>query len=149
MPIGVFAFWTDERGRIMATRLTIAPSERAILWRQGRFAGILEPGVRWIVQPFACIAVQLYDLRVPEFEHPRVDELLTQARATMERHFHIVELGEREMGVVYKNGVLAGVLAPGKRQLYWKGPTEIRVQKVPARRTSGTASEEAQSLVFL
>jgi hypothetical protein len=149
MPIGVFAFWTDERGRIMATRLTIAQSERAILWRQGRFAGILEPGVRWVVQPFACIAVQLYDLRVPEFEHPRVDELLTQARATMERHFHIVELGEREMGVVYKNGVLAGVLAPGKRQLYWKGPTEIRVQKVPARRTSGTASEEAQSLVFL
>jgi hypothetical protein len=149
MPIGVFAFWTDERGRIMATRLTIAQSERAILWRQGRFAGILEPGVRWIVQPFACIAVQLYDLRVPEFEHPRVDELLTQARATMERHFHIVELGEREMGVVYKNGGLAGVLAPGKRQLYWKGPTEIRVQKVPARRTSGTASEEAQSLVFL
>lgn len=133
----------------MATRLTIAQSERAILWRQGRFAGILEPGVHWVVQPFASIAVQLYDLRVPEFDHPRVDELLTQARATMERHFHIVELGEREMGVVYKNGVLAGGLAPGKRQLYWKGPTEIRVQKVPARRTSGTASEEAQSLVFL
>jgi hypothetical protein len=133
----------------MATRLTIAQSERALLWRQGRFAGILEPGVRWVVQPFASIAVQLYDLRVPEFDHPRVDELLTQARATMERHFHIVELGAREMGVVYKNGVLAGVLAPGKRQLYWKGPTEIRVQKVPARRTSGPASGEAQSLVFL
>ena len=111
--------------------------------------GILEPGVRWVVQPFASVAVQLYDTRVPEFEHPRVDELLTQARATMERHFHIVELGEREMGVVYKNGTLAGVLAPGKRQLYWKGPTEIRVQKVRARQASGPASEEAQSLVFL
>jgi hypothetical protein len=133
----------------MATRLTIAQSERALLWRQGRFVGILEPGVRWVVQPFASIAVQLYDLRVPEFEHPRVDEMLTQARATMERHFHIVELGEREMGVVYKNGMLAGVLAPGKRQLYWKGPTEIRVQKVRARRASGPASAEAQSLAFL
>jgi hypothetical protein len=133
----------------MATRLTIAQSERALLWRQGRFVGILEPGVRWVVQPFASIAVQLYDLRVPEFEHPRMDELLTQARATMERHFHIVELGEREMGVVYKNGTLAGALAPGKRQLYWKGPTEIRVQKVRARRASGPASEEAQSLAFL
>lgn len=133
----------------MATRLTIAQSERALLWRQGRFMGILEPGVRWVVQPFASIAVQLYDTRVPEFEHPRVDEMLMQARATMERHFHIVELGEREMGVVYKNGTLAGVLAPGKRQLYWKGPTEIRVQKVRARRASGPACEEAQSLVFL
>ena len=133
----------------MATRLTIAQSERGLLWRRGRFAGILEPGVRWVVQPFAYIAVQLYDLRVPEFEHPRLDELLAQARTTMERHFQIVELGESEVGVVYKNGTLAGVLAPGRRQLYWKGPTDVRVQKVRARRSSGPAFEAAQSLVFL
>lgn len=133
----------------MATRLTIAQSERALLWKQGRFAGILEPGVRWVVQPFASIAVQLYDMRVPEFEHPRLDELLQHSRTTLERHFHIVELGEEEMGVVYKDGALAGVLAPGQRQLYWKGPTEIRVQKVRARKTSGPAPEEGQSLVFL
>jgi hypothetical protein len=134
----------------MTTRLTIAQSERALLWRRGRFAGILEPGVSWVVQPFASIAVHLYDSRVPEFEHPRVDELLAQARATMERHFQIVELGEQEMGVVYKNGALAGVLAPGQRQLYWKGPTEVRVEKVRARRTSsGPAPEQTQSLVFL
>ena len=135
----------------MATRLHIAQSERGLLWKQGRFVDVLEPGVRWVVQPFACIAVQLYDLSVPEFEHPRLDELLTQARATMERHFQIVELGEREMGVVYKNGTLAGVLAPGRRQLYWKtGPTEVRVQKVRARRAaSDPGSEEAQSLAFL
>ena len=132
----------------MTTRLHIAQSERALLWRRGRFAGILEPGVSWVGQPFAHIAVQLYDLRVPEFEHPRLDELLAQARATMERHFQIVELGEQEMGVVYKNGALAGVLAPGKRQLYWKG-TDVRVQKVRARRSSGPAPDEAQSLVFL
>ena len=132
----------------MTTRLTIAQSERALLWRQGRFAGILEPGVRWIVQPFACIAVQLYDLRVPEFEHPRLDELLAQARTTMERHFHIVELADQEMGVVYKDGALAGVLAPGKRQLYWKGATAIRVQRVRARRSaSGARESETQSFV--
>jgi hypothetical protein len=112
--------------------------------------GILEPGVRWVLQPFAHVAVQLYDLSVPEFEHPRVDELLAQARATMERHFQIVELGEQEMGVVYKNGTLAGTLAPGKRQLYWKGPTAVRVEKVRARRSSsGPAHEQPQSLVFL
>lgn len=134
----------------MTTRLTIAQSERALLWRQGRFVGILEPGVRWVLQPFARIAVHLYDSRVPEFEHPRVDELLAQARATMERHFQIVELSEQEMGVVYKDGTLAGVLAPGKRQLYWKGPIEVRVEKVRARRTSsGPALEETQSWVFL
>ena len=134
----------------MTTRLTIAQSERALLWRQGRFVGILEPGVRWIVQPFARIAVQMYDLREPEFEHPRIEELLAHARATMERHFQIVELAAEELGVVYKDGVLAGVLAPGKRQLYWKGSTEVRVEKVRARRpASGAPDETAQSLTFL
>lgn len=134
----------------MTTRLTIAQSERALLWRAGRFAGILEPGVRWVLQPFACIAVQLYDTSVPEFEHPRLDELLAQSRATMERHFHIVELDAQEMGVVYKDGALAGVLAPGKRQLYWKGATDVRVEKVRARRSAAGAQDSAtQSLVFL
>jgi hypothetical protein len=134
----------------MTTRLTIAQSERALLWRQGRFVGILEPGVRWILQPFERIAVQLYDLRVPEFEHPRLDELLQQARATMERHFQIVELDEHEMGVVYKDGALAGMLGPGKRQLYWKGATDVRVEKVRARRSASGASDAgAQSVVFL
>lgn len=112
------------------TRLIIAQYERALVWKSKRFAGILEPGVRWIVTPFANVAVQLYDITVPEFEHPRVDLLLKEARAEMERYFDIVELTEQEVGVVYKNGKLSGVLPPGKRQLYWKGPVEVSVTKI-------------------
>jgi regulator of protease activity HflC (stomatin/prohibitin superfamily) len=40
-----------------------------------------------------------------------------------------VETSDREVGVIYKNGKLAGVLAPGKRQLYWRGPIDVRVIK--------------------
>jgi regulator of protease activity HflC (stomatin/prohibitin superfamily) len=40
----------------------------------------------------------------------------------------IVELGDREVGLVYKNGRLTSVLAPGKRQLYWRGPVDVRVE---------------------
>jgi len=67
---------------------------------------------------------------VPEFEHERVGFLVKQARATMEKYFHIVELTQCEAGLVYKNGELAGVLAPGALQLYWKGPVEVRVEKI-------------------
>src|SRR6185437_10863801 len=28
-----------------------------------------------------------------------------------------------------KDGKVAGVLAPGKRQLYWRGPVEVRVER--------------------
>jgi hypothetical protein len=41
----------------------------------------------------------------------------------------IVQLGDREVGVVFKNGRLAGVLAPGKLQLYWRGHIEVRVER--------------------
>jgi regulator of protease activity HflC (stomatin/prohibitin superfamily) len=42
-------------------------------------------------------------------------------------YVQIVELGDREVGLVYKNERLVGVLAPGTRQLYWKGPVSVRV----------------------
>ena len=42
----------------------------------------------------------------------------------LEPYVQIVELGDREVGLVYKNERLAGVLAPGTRQLYWRGSVE-------------------------
>ena len=111
-------------------RITIARHERGLVFRNRSFETILEPGVHWLTGPFARIDVQVYDLTVPEFEHPRVDFLVKEARATMEKYFDIVELTDSEAGLVYKNGKLAGVLAPGKRQLYWKGPIDVKVEKI-------------------
>lgn len=110
-------------------RITIAQHERGLLFRNRSFAAVLEPGVHRIFDPLKRIEVQVYDLTVPEFEHPRVDFLVKEARAAIARHFTIAELSDREVGVVYKDGKLAGVLPPGKRQLYWRGPVEVRVER--------------------
>ena len=104
-------------------RVTVAQHERALVWKNKTFAGVLEPGKHWLIEPMSDIQAQLYDLTVPEFEHARVDFLVKEARAAMEKHFDIIELTESEAGLVYKNGKLTGVLSPGKRQLYWKGPS--------------------------
>ncbi|MEA2080690.1 MAG: slipin family protein [Pseudomonadota bacterium] len=42
-------------------------------------------------------------------------------------HFQVIELNEYEVGLVNKNGKLKGVLAPATRQLYWKGPIDVKV----------------------
>jgi regulator of protease activity HflC (stomatin/prohibitin superfamily) len=110
-------------------RVIIAQHERGLLFRNRTFQAVLEPGVHQIFNPLNRIEVQVYDLTVTEFEHPRVDFLVTEARATIEKYFTIVELGDHEAGVVYKNGRAAGLLPPGKRQLYWRGPVEVRVDK--------------------
>jgi regulator of protease activity HflC (stomatin/prohibitin superfamily) len=110
-------------------RIAIAQHERGLVFRNRSFKTVLEPGVYRIFDPADRTQVQVCDLTVPEFEHARVDFLVKEARATMEKYFTIVELCDREVGLVFKNGKISGVLAPGKRQLYWRGPIEVRVEK--------------------
>jgi len=108
-------------------RITIAQHERGLLFRNRSFEAVMEPGVHWMFDPLKRTEIKLYDVTVAEFEHPRVDVLITEARALIERHLMIVELGDREVGLVYKNDRLQSVLPPGKRQLYWRGPITVRV----------------------
>jgi hypothetical protein len=128
-------------------RVTIAQHERGLKFRNRSFKTVLEPGVYRIFDPLSRTEVQVYDLTVPEFDHPRVDFLIKEARATMERYFTIVELGDREVGVVYKNGRVAGLVAPGKRQLYWRGPIEVSVQKCDIAKEFELPKELAKVLV--
>lgn len=108
-------------------RWTVAQHERALVFRDGSLKRVFTPGVYWLFDPFGRTVVQTYDVALSEFDHPRLDVLVKAARGILEPHLTIVELGDREVGLVYKNGRLVSVLAPGKRQAYWKEPVEVRV----------------------
>lgn len=114
----------------MIRRLTVAQHERVLVFRDRRFETILEPGVHWLFDPLRRLELQVYDLTVAEFEHPRAEFLLQDSRAVMERYFVIVETGDTEVGVVSKQGRVTGLLGPGRRQLYWKGPIDVAVEKI-------------------
>jgi hypothetical protein len=115
-------------------RISIAQNERGLKLRSGSFEAVLEPGVYRVFDPFEQIEVQLYDVAVPEFKHPLADAFVKEAREKIEKYFMIVQLGDREVGVVFKNGRLVGVLAPGKLQLYWRGHVEVRVERLDITR---------------
>lgn len=110
-------------------RIVIAQHQRGLKWRNGRFETVLEPGVTWVFDPYKRVQIELFDLTVAEFEHPKAGFLLAENRDAVERHFDVVEIGIQEVGVVFKDGQVAGVLAPGTRQVYWRGPTVVRVEK--------------------
>ncbi len=112
------------------TRKVIAQHERGLVFVNGMFTQILRPGVRWVIAPFKRVAVEVNDLTVPEFEHCIVDFLIDDEHELCKQHFQIVDLGDYEVAFVYKNGKMHTVLAPGTRQLYWKGPVEIAVETV-------------------
>src|SRR6185437_10977336 len=91
-------------------QITIAQHERGLQFRDRSFNAVLEPGVHWIFDPLRRTAIEVHDLTVPEFEHPRVDFLLEAGGESISAHFQVVELTDREVGVVYKNGKIAGIL---------------------------------------
>jgi regulator of protease activity HflC (stomatin/prohibitin superfamily) len=100
--------------------------ERALVYRERNLERVLAPGKYWLVG--RGLEVQMHDVSQPELALPRADVLINEARALLEPAVQIVELGEREVGLVYKNGRLSGVLAPATRQLYWRGPVPVRVE---------------------
>ena len=111
-------------------RLVIAPYERALYLKDRKLVRVLEPGVYWLVDVFGRVEVVVYDIARPELAYDRIDTLVKEQRELCERYFTVVELGDRQVGVVYKDGKVAGVLPTGTRQLYWKGLVDVRVEVI-------------------
>ena len=109
-------------------RIVIAQHERGVYLKDRSIVKILEPGIYHVVDLFGRVGVEVHNLTVPEFDHPYVDVLVKENRALVDMYFQMVELGEYQVGLVYKNGKLHGVLKPGTRQLYWQGPIEVKVE---------------------
>jgi regulator of protease activity HflC (stomatin/prohibitin superfamily) len=107
-------------------RVKVAQYERALVYRDRNLERVLAPG-KYRVRRWGC-TVEMFDVGKPELTLPRADVLVAEARELLEPLVQIVELGDREVGLVYKNDRLTGVLAPGTRQLYWRGPVEVRVE---------------------
>jgi regulator of protease activity HflC (stomatin/prohibitin superfamily) len=114
----------------MLKRLVIAQHERALLLEDRDVIAVLEPGVHWLADPLGRKDVLMYDIARPEFAFERIEVLLKAQPELVARHFTVVELGDREIGVVYKDGKLAAVLPAATRALYWKGPIEVRVEVI-------------------
>jgi regulator of protease activity HflC (stomatin/prohibitin superfamily) len=110
----------------MLKRVKVAQYERALVYRDRDLDRVLTPGEYWLAG--RDIEVKVYDVSEPALELPRVAVLMAESRALLEPHVQFVELGDREVGLVYENERLTGVLAPGSRQLYWKGAVAVRVE---------------------
>lgn len=107
-------------------RLVIARHERGLFFRDRSLAKILEPGVYHVFNPLGRISVEVIDINEPEFIGPYVDILVAEQRKLCEQFFQIIETGEHEVALIYRNGKLSDVAVPASRRLFWKGPVEIR-----------------------
>ncbi|MGF1525971.1 MAG: slipin family protein [Candidatus Competibacterales bacterium] len=113
-------------------RYVIAQHERAFLYRSGRFEAVLTPGVYSYLDPLGRLTVERFDLNRPAFSGHRLEDYFLQERPDLvEAHFQVVEVGPEAVGLVYHNERLVNLLPPRSRQLFWRGPTQVRVDTTP------------------
>lgn len=108
----------------------VKKDERALLFERGDFVDILRPGKHLRFDPLRRLTVEKFGLAQPRFEHRLADFLVKAEPALVAREFHVVELGANEVGLRYENGVLAEVLAPNTRRLYFKGYLEQAFERI-------------------
>ena len=111
-------------------RVTVAPHERALEFRNRGLVRVLMPGVHWVVSLVDDVEITLYDLSIDAgaFTDSEVARLFAANPAVVESHLKAVELGERQVGIVRRDSVLVDVQRPGTRRLYWRGPYAVNVE---------------------
>lgn len=109
-------------------RYVIGDGERGLLFRNRRFERMLAPGVHSLYDPLARCEVEICNLSLADYTGKRMDVLIHSLGVELERYFLLADIGTDSVGLVFKNGKLEDVLAPGSRRLYWKGLVEVRVE---------------------
>ncbi len=111
-------------------RVTVKKNERGILLRNGDFERVLQPGRHNLFSLSDALRVETFALEQPAFVHGLTDYLMAMEPEVVAAEFVRVELGETQAGLRSENGVLAEIMAPGTRRLYWKGLVDVQVEVI-------------------
>ena len=123
------------------SKITVKKNERALLLRNGDFDRLLQPGKHWLFSGVDTLCVESFALEQAAFTHGLADYFMAKEPVLVAQEFVQAALTDTQVGLRYDNGVLAEVLAPGTRKLYWKGLNEVRIDVVTTRLRSTETTE--------
>ncbi|NJM44259.1 MAG: hypothetical protein HC858_10370, partial [Brachymonas sp.] len=98
--------------------------------RNGDFERVLMPGKHRLWSLFDKLCVEIFSIDQAAFTHALSEYLLTQEPRVVGAYFVPAVLSETQVGLRYENGVLAEILAPSTRRLFWKGLVDTRIDVV-------------------
>ena len=107
-------------------RIRIRKHEVGLWFRHGDFKTLLEPGAYWIPGRFlGTDRVWVVNTLDSQFEHPLLDVLVSDPK--LRSKLHVVDLSATQRALVWKDGRLQWMLAPG-RYAFWKRPYSLEVE---------------------
>ncbi|MFT7560361.1 MAG: hypothetical protein ACI93R_002280 [Flavobacteriales bacterium] len=107
--------------------IDVADNERALLFDRDRLKKVLEPGRHRVSTFGRKLTVEKYDITKVFFEHPRLKFLVRQYSDLICHFVDVFELSDTEAGIIYRDGKLSDVLAPGSLLVTWKGVEDVNV----------------------
>lgn len=108
--------------------LLVRQHERGLLFKNSDFQSFLPPGKYHYFDPLLRLSLQTYDLTQPEFTHELREFLCKNHPEAVQQYFNVVDLGVRQVGILYKNNHLADILPPNSKIFYWRGVVDIRIE---------------------
>lgn len=115
-------------GRAQFVNLT--ETERALVWVDGRLAGVLGAGLYGVWLAPRAVEIERFQTGAIRFQHTRLEAILRQSSANTQ--LETVEVPEGKVGALFLNGALTEVLAAG-RYAFWRHAARIKVQLVETR----------------
>jgi len=111
-------------------KIDVADNERVFLFKKNRFVSILEPGSYRYWNPLGEIQVECFDITCHEFNHPRGKFLVSNFASQTESYLEAHQLSDDELGLLYRDGQLVDIVAPGSFKVFWKGLEKIELKRI-------------------
>ncbi len=103
---------------------------RGLLWVDGRFAGLLPPGLYAYWSGCRAVRVEVVDARRARFEHEDLKHIMQWPTAA--QWLDLRTVGRGCEGVLFLDGTYAETLGPGA-YAWWKGAADARVVEIDLR----------------
>jgi len=129
-------------------RIVIAQHERGLYLKNRTIEKIMDPGVYWMFDLLGRKDVEVYDITKAEFKHAFEDFIVKEKKELCDKYFQVIELGDYEVGYLYMDGKLTSVLSPATRQLYWRGPVDIKVEVQNIEKEYEVAQDKVSLLAY-
>lgn len=108
----------------MLKRVRVTKYQRGLLFKDGDFRGLLNPGVYWY-SPLRRTRIEVAGILETRLAHPLLEILLADER--LRAAVEVINLTDAQRALVWLDERLTYVLGPG-RYAFWKEPYRLRIE---------------------
>jgi regulator of protease activity HflC (stomatin/prohibitin superfamily) len=110
----------------------IADHELGLLFRDRVFRKVLGPGLHRLNRTLGQLEVRRLDLRQTPVRDAALSALQLTHPAVVGEHFAVADMADGELGLVFADGKLVGLVGPGEQAFYAKRLREVAIRVLDA-----------------